>query len=115
MNTSPLWDKVKQLEGGKVSTKNGRKFHVYRVTDTYVYYDPEGTKHPGSHSSSRDVLLRLADRIRNSRRTPPSRVIDMGILCEELKITGYEQSYTYLYALLSAIGVIKSDTAGRLG
>lgn len=115
MSTEVIWSKVKKLEGKDVTTIQGKKFHIYRVTDSDVYYDPLSTKSPGTHWSYRSTITELAKAIPTMKNRPRVwRLSNISELCEELSIKGEEQTPSYILSILSAIGVIQHATAGRV-
>ncbi len=59
--TSNIWGRIKTLEGKTLRTvSRGHLFDVHKVDDERIYYDPQGTTRPGSHSSFRTTFEQLA-------------------------------------------------------
>lgn len=114
LNPRELWRSVRGLNGKVVTTMQGARFRVTKVTADEVWWDPEKTGHPGSHWAERDVVLLLSGAILSGGFSAPARMADVRELCSRLKVTGYEQVPSYLFGLLSAIGVISHPIAGRV-
>ena len=85
MDSEIIRRKVKQLEGKHITTIRGAVFHVYRVDDNAIFYDPLSTRSPGTHWTFRSTIMRLSDEIQTGRRSPPEVLADIEALCEELR------------------------------
>ena len=113
MSTQDIWLQIKALEGKTITTLRGEKFRVTSVDDERIYYDPVKTQHPGSHWNDISIIAQILRAIRSSR-DKPRQVKDIDALCQELRVKGQEQTYSYIFAILCAVNVLQHATAGKL-